>query len=61
LERRKIQKVGRSTLSVSLPKDWIHLAEVKSGDVVYLDQSKNGALRILSEKLVEEEKLTSKY
>jgi len=48
--------VGRSTLSVSLPKDWTNLANVKPGDTVYIEQGKDGTLRILSESLVEEER-----
>lgn len=49
LESRKIQKVGKSTLSVSLPKAWIKLIGVKQGDIVYLDQRKDGSLRIFLE------------
>jgi len=61
LEQRKIQKVGQSTLSVSLPKDWLYLAGVKQGDTVYLDQGRDGALRILSKSLVEEEAKSKEY
>ena len=56
MEKRKIQKVGRSTLTISLPKDWINLAGVKRSDVVYLDRLRDGSLRILSENLIEEKK-----
>lgn len=55
MEQRKIQKVGQSTLSVSLPRDWLNLAGVKQGDTVYLAQGRKGDLRILSKNLVEEE------
>jgi phosphate uptake regulator len=61
LEQRKIQKVGQSTLSVSLPKDWLSLAGVKHGDTVYLDQGRKGDLRILSKNLVEEEEKPKEY
>ena len=50
LEQRKIQKVGRSTLSVSLPKDWVNLVGLKPGDIVHIDQGKDESLRIFSEK-----------
>lgn len=48
LEKRKIQKVGESTLSVSLPKEWLSNTGVKVGDTVYLDYGKDGSLKILS-------------
>jgi hypothetical protein len=52
LERRKIQKVGRSTLSISLPREWLGQAGVRAGDAVYLEQGRDGILRILSESSV---------
>ena len=52
MEERKIQKVGRSTLSVSLPKDWAIRADVKQGDTVYMDRQANHALLIVSEKFL---------
>lgn len=55
MERRTIQKVGGSTLSVSLPKDWANFAGVKQGNTVYLVQERNGALRILSDNMIEKE------
>jgi len=62
LDKRKIQKVGVSTLSVTLPKEWTSLADVKQGDTVYVDQSKNNSLIILSDKLLaEEENLKNFY
>lgn len=61
MEKRKIQKVGRSTLSVTLPKEWTKLADVKQGDTVYLDQKKNNALIILSEKLLKHEERSKEF
>ena len=61
LEQRKIQKVGKSTLSVSLPKYWAHIEGVKQGDTVYLDRGRNGALRILSKDIVEKEEKQKEY
>jgi len=55
LEPRKIQKVGRSTLSISLPRDWVKLSGVQQGDVVFLDQEIDGSLRVLSPSQFEEE------
>lgn len=56
MEKRKLQKVGHSTLSVSLPKKWINLTGVNRGDIVYLDQNEDGTLRIFSEAVLEKGK-----
>jgi phosphate uptake regulator len=46
LEQRKIQRVGASTLSVSLPKHWVNLVGVKQGDLITIHEETNGDLRI---------------
>lgn len=61
MERRKIQKVGSSTLSIALPKNWTNLTGVKRGDAVYLEQGRDGTLRILSENLVEEDRRPKEF
>jgi len=61
LERRKIQKVGGSTLSVSLPKDWLKHTGVKVGDTVYLNYGGDGSLRIFSENLRRKQNTLSEY
>jgi phosphate uptake regulator len=50
MESRKVQKVGASTLSVSLPKDWVERWGIKKGDVVLIETSKDGALRVTTSK-----------
>lgn len=52
MEQRKIQKVGRSTLSVSLPKKWVTQTGLHSGDIVHIEQCRDGTLRLLSYKHV---------
>ena len=49
MEPRKIQKVGYSTLSVSLPMNWAKKANIKKGDVVFISEENDGALRITPE------------
>ena len=49
MEPRKIQKVGYSTLSVSLPMGWAKKAGIKKGDVVFISEENDGALRITPE------------
>jgi phosphate uptake regulator len=61
LVQRKIQKVGSSTLSVSLPKDWVNLVGLKQGDIVHIDQGKDASLRISSEKNIKEAMKLNEY
>jgi phosphate uptake regulator len=46
METRKVQKVGYSTLSVSLPMNWTKKMEIKKGDLVFLSEETDGALRL---------------
>lgn len=46
MESRKVQQVGGSTLSVSLPKDWAQEHDVGKGDVVLLEAAGDGSLRM---------------
>ena len=47
MESRKVQKVGASTLSVSLPRAWAHEHGLAKGDIVLFDNLRDGTLRIL--------------
>jgi phosphate uptake regulator len=49
MEPRKIQKVGYSTLSVSIPMNWAKKTGIKKGDVVFISEENDGALRITPE------------
>jgi phosphate uptake regulator len=49
MEPRRIQKVGYSTLSVSIPMNWAKKMNVKKGDIVFLSEENDGALRIAPE------------
>ena len=49
MEPRKIQKVGYSTLSVSIPMNWAKKMSIKKGDIVFLSEDNDGALRIAPE------------
>ena len=49
MEPRKVQKVGYSTLSVSIPMQWAKKTGIKKGDVVFLSEENDGALRITPE------------
>jgi len=55
LESRKVQKVGYSTMTVSLPRRWIKRNNVKPGDFVFILQEVDGTLRILPSGLARRE------
>jgi phosphate uptake regulator len=47
MERRRIQLVGRSTLTVSLPANWVKKVGLKKGDLVTIAPERDGSLKIL--------------
>lgn len=49
METRKVQKVGYSTLSVSLPMNWTKKMKIKKGDLVFISEETDGALRLTVE------------
>jgi phosphate uptake regulator len=61
LESRKLQKVGRSTITVSLPNKWIRENSIKPGDLVFIMQEKGGALRIVPSKFFRQEEIEEEY
>jgi len=46
IEVRKVQMVGYSTFSVSLPKEWVKEVGIKPGDVVSVIRLDDGSLKI---------------
>jgi phosphate uptake regulator len=46
VESRKVQKVGTSTLSVSLPKDWAERVGIQKGDILLFEDLRDGSLRV---------------
>jgi phosphate uptake regulator len=55
LESRKVQKVGYSTMTVSLPSEWVKQNNIKRGDLVFITLEIDGALRIMPSDLAERE------
>ncbi len=51
VESRKVQKVGTSTLSVSLPKEWAERTGIEKGDILLFEDLRDGSLRIAPSKL----------
>lgn len=56
MESRKIQKVGYSTLSISLPNTWVKEMDLKRGDILFLLPERDGSLKLISKKLIEPKK-----
>jgi phosphate uptake regulator len=47
LEARKVQRVGHSTLTISLPRDWVKDVELQVGDIVSLKREDDGSLKLI--------------
>jgi phosphate uptake regulator len=60
MEQRKIMSLGRSSLVIALPKEWIRLNELKKGNVVSLDVKYDRSLSVFPslEKKWEEQSTT---
>ena len=50
LETRKVQRTGKSTLIVSLPKNWATKNTISNGSILFLSQNQNGALILSAER-----------
>jgi phosphate uptake regulator len=49
LESRKVQKVGYSTLSVSIPMNWAKKMGIEKGDLVFISEDSDGSLKLTAE------------
>ena len=47
MEVRKVQRVGYSTLTVSLPRAWVEDVKLKAGDIVSIKREDNGSLKLI--------------
>jgi phosphate uptake regulator len=61
MESRKVQKVGYSTLSVSLPSNWVKETGLKRGDTVFLVPEKDGSLKLFPSKILKPEEGIDEY
>ena len=50
METRKVQKTGKSTLIVSLPKKWANENAIVSGSLLFISQKQNGDLLLSSDR-----------
>ena len=49
-EVRKVQRLGSTSLFITLPKKWVNRWGIKPGDKVFLELLGDGSLRLLSER-----------
>jgi len=61
MESRKIQRVGYSTFSVSLPKDWVENTGLKQGDLIMVFPEKDGSLKLVPSIMVERKAKSEEY
>ena len=61
MESRKLQKVGYSTLSVSLPRDWVKEMNLKRGDTVFITSEKDGSLKLFPSELLKPTQAVEEY
>ncbi len=61
METRKLQKVGYSTLSVSLPSNWVKENKLKRGDTIFLNLEDDGSLKLVPSELVKPKEETEEY
>ena len=47
MEARKVQRVGYSTLTVSLPKAWVEDVKLKAGDIISIKREDDGSLKLI--------------
>ena len=47
MEARKVQRVGYSTLTVSLPSVWVGDVKLKAGDIVSIKREDDGSLKLI--------------
>jgi phosphate uptake regulator len=50
MDTRKVQRTGKSTFIVSLPKSWAMKNGISAGSIVYITQSDNGSLTLATDR-----------
>lgn len=55
MEARKVQKLGQTSLVVTLPKKWVNNVKLKQGDLVFLTPESDGSLKLMPKKLAKSE------
>lgn len=50
MDTRKVQRTGKSTFVVSIPKAWASKNGIKNGSIIYINQGNNGDLMLSSDR-----------
>jgi phosphate uptake regulator len=50
MDTRKVQRTGKSTFIVSLPKSWATKNGISAGSIIYINQGDNGALTLSTDR-----------
>ena len=61
MSHRKLQKVGHSSISVSLPRKWVKEMNLKRGDAVLVVPENDGSLKIFSRDTLEQDQRAEEY
>jgi len=61
METRKLQKVGYSTLSVSLPSNWVKDNNLKRGDTVFLTPERDGSIKVIPSQIIKPKDEAEEY
>jgi phosphate uptake regulator len=61
MDSRRVQKVGHSTLSISLPSNWVREVGLKRGDNIFLVPEKNGVLKLITKNYLEPKESTEEW
>ena len=61
MSTRKLQKVGHSTLSVSLPSGWVKEMDLKRGDEVVVVPENDGSLKMFPSQILKSEERIEEY
>jgi phosphate uptake regulator len=61
MSTRKLQKVGHSTLSVSLPSGWVKEMDLKRGDTVVVIPENDGSLKMFPSQILKSEERIEEY
>ena len=61
MQGRRIQKVGPSTLAVSLPSEWTKEQGLKKGDLIFFIPESDGSMKLKISSITEREKETEDF
>lgn len=61
MESRRVQRVGVSTLAVTLPSSWAKEVSLKRGDLIFFKRERDGSLKITPSSFIKRERELPEY